>query len=73
MNISVKLPEEIVQKIDELAKETETSKSLIIQNAVEIYSENIVDFQIALKRLNNPKDEILSNKEFKKLLNLINA
>lgn len=68
--VSIRLPDEMAKKINEIAKETERSKSFIIQKAIEAYLEDIADLQIALDRLHNPKDKVISDKELKEELGL---
>jgi len=63
--ISVRLPEMIVLDIDEIAQETERSRSFHIQKAVEIYIKEYADLQIALDRLNDPTDAIISVQEMR--------
>ena len=63
--ISVRLPEKIALDIDEIAQDTERSRSFHIQNAVEIYIKEYADLQIALDRLNDPTDAIISVQEMR--------
>ena len=63
--ISVRLPEMIALDIDEIAQETERSRSFHIQKAVEIYIKEYADLQIALDRLNDPTDAIISVQEMR--------
>jgi len=63
--ISVRLPEMIVLDIDEIAQDTERSRSFHIQKAVEIYIKEYADLQIALDRLNDPTDAIISVQEMR--------
>jgi len=63
--ISVRLPEKIALDIDEIAQETERSRSFHIQKAVEIYIKEYADLQIALDRLNDPTDAIISVQEMR--------
>jgi RHH-type rel operon transcriptional repressor/antitoxin RelB len=63
--ISVRLPEKIALDIDEIAQDTERSRSFHIQKAVEIYIKEYADLQIALDRLNDPTDAIISVQEMR--------
>jgi RHH-type rel operon transcriptional repressor/antitoxin RelB len=63
--ISVRLPEKIAHDIDEIAQDTERSRSFHIQKAVEIYIKEYADLQIALDRLNDPTDAIISVQEMR--------
>ncbi len=68
--VSVRLPDEIAKKLDGVAKETERPKSYIIEKAVESYLEDYADLQIALDRLHDKTDRVLSGKEMRKALGL---
>ncbi len=58
--LSVRLPENLANALDQIAKETERPKSFHIQKALEMYFEERADLQIALDRLNDPADPVLS-------------
>ena len=68
--ISVRLPKELADKLDSIAKETERPRSYIIQKALESYIDDYADLQIALDRLHDKTDPIISGKELRKSLNL---
>jgi predicted DNA-binding protein len=68
--ISVKLPKELAKKLDSIAKETEQSRSYIIQKALKSYIDDYADLQVALDRLRDKTDPIVSGKELKKSLGL---
>jgi RHH-type rel operon transcriptional repressor/antitoxin RelB len=68
--VSVRLPKELAERLDGIAKETERTRSFIIQQALETYIEDYADLQIALDRLRNSRDEIISGKELRKALGL---
>ena len=69
-SVSIRIPDEIAKQIDEIAKETDRSKSFIIQKAIESYIDDFSDLQIALDRLHDPKDATISSKELKKSLGI---
>ncbi|MBF0465160.1 MAG: ribbon-helix-helix domain-containing protein [Nitrospirae bacterium] len=58
--VSVSIDSILLQKLDNLAKNTNSSKSLIIQEAIEYYLEEIADFDSAFEILNNPNSEYLN-------------
>ena len=58
--ISIRQPDDIANELDHISKETERSKSFHIQKAVEIYLSDRADFQVALDRLNDHTDDIIS-------------
>jgi RHH-type rel operon transcriptional repressor/antitoxin RelB len=68
--ISLRLPDKLAKELDNVSKETERSKSFHIQKAVEQYLADRVDLQIALDRLNDTTDPIISIKDMRKKLAL---
>ena len=61
----MRLPEEILEEVELLAKNLDRSKTYLIKQAIEIYLEEYADYQIALDRLNDKDDEILTGKELR--------
>jgi len=68
--VSIRLPEALTKNLDEIAKETERPRSFHIQKALEAYIEDFADLRIALDRLRDPKDPVLSGNELRKSLGL---
>ena len=68
--ISVRLPENLAIRLDSISKETERPRSFIIQKALESYIEDFADLQIALDRLRDKGDEVVSSKEMRKSLGI---
>ena len=66
-NISATLSPDLVHRLDELAQETERTRSWLISKAVELYLEEIEDLSIAKERLH---EERLSSSELKRKLGL---
>ena len=66
--ISVRLPKDLADQLDVIAKETERPRSFIIQKALESYIEDFADLQIALDRLRDKSDAIISGKELRESL-----
>jgi RHH-type rel operon transcriptional repressor/antitoxin RelB len=69
-SVSVRIPDDLIKKLDDLAKETERSRSFLIQKALEAYLDEMADFQIALDRLHDATDSIISIDEMKKELDV---
>jgi len=67
-SVSVRISEELVQKLDEITKETERSRTFHIQKALEAYFVELADLQIALDRLHDVSDPIISLDELRKVL-----
>lgn len=68
--ISARVPEDIAKKLTVVAKETKRPVSFHVKKALEYYLSELVDLQIALDRLNDPTDELVSSEEAKKELGL---
>ena len=68
--VSVRLPKVLAEQLDSIAKETERPRSYIIQKALESYMEDYADLQVALDRLHDKGDEIVSSNEMRKSLGL---
>ena len=68
--ISVRLPKNLADQLDGMAKETQRPRSFIIQKALESYTEDFADLQIALDRLHDKGDPIISGKELRESLGL---
>ena len=68
--ISVRLPKELSIQLDNIAKETERPRSYIIQKALECYIDDYADLQVALDRLHDKTDLVVTSKELRKSLGL---
>ncbi len=68
--VSVRMPENLIRELDSVAKTTERSRSFHIQKALEIYLEDQADLQIALDRLHDASDPIISIDEMRDQLNV---
>ena len=68
--ISVRLPRAIAEQLDNIAKETERPRSYIVQKALESYIEDYADLQVALDRLHDKADPVVSGRELRKSLGL---
>jgi RHH-type transcriptional regulator, rel operon repressor / antitoxin RelB len=58
--ISVRISEDLAIKLDEIAKETERPKSFHVQKALESYLDDLADLQVALDRLHDTSDPVIS-------------
>lgn len=68
--LSVRIPDELASQLSEIAKETERPKSFHIQKAIEAYLSEIADLQVALDRLHDTSDPVISAEEMRKELEL---
>jgi predicted DNA-binding protein len=62
--ISARLPIKMISSIEEIAEARNRNTNEIVRDALEIYLETWADYQIAVERLKDAQDEILSEKEF---------
>jgi len=67
-NISLSLDKELIDRIDDVCKVSERTKSWFVKKAVENYFDEIEDVEIALQRLSDPKSEYISEKQLKESL-----
>jgi len=65
--VSVRLPEDVARRLDELAKSLDRPKTYIVTKALREYLEEYEDYLIALQRLRDKDDRIVSEKELVKL------
>jgi len=61
--VSVRLPEDVARRLDELAKSLDRPKTYIVTKALKEYLEEYEDYLIALHRLNDKDDRVVSRKE----------
>ncbi len=68
--LSIRLPEPLAKELNQIAEETERSRSFHIQKALENYIEDFADVQIAIDRLRDPRDPVVSSRDLRKSLGL---
>ena len=68
--ISIRLPDKIVNELDDLADSIDRSRTYIIRKAIESYMQEYADYMIALERLRDKDDEIISSEEMREQLGL---
>ncbi len=66
--ISLRLPDETAEALEQLASTTERSRTYLIVKAISAYLAEYADYQIALDRLRDKDDPILSGAELRKRL-----
>ncbi|MFQ5658609.1 MAG: ribbon-helix-helix protein, CopG family [Candidatus Methylomirabilales bacterium] len=70
VSISLRLPEEIARALEELAKVTDRPKTFLIRKALESYLAEYADYQIALDRLRDKDDAVISDAQLRKRLGI---
>jgi RHH-type transcriptional regulator, rel operon repressor / antitoxin RelB len=68
--ISIRIPDELAVRLTEIAEETERPKSFHVQKAIESYLSELADLQVALDRLHDATDLVISLKDMRKDLGL---
>jgi len=68
--VSVRLPEKIIRDLEVLASTIERSITFIVRKAIESYLKNYADYLVALERLRDKDDEIISSEELREQLGL---
>ena len=68
--LSVRLPEDIMRELEEVANLLERPKTYIVRKALEAYLDEYSDYLIALERLRDKDDSIISSKELREHLGL---
>ena len=66
--LSVRLPRELTHALDNIAGVVDRPRSYLIRKAVEAYLEEYADYQIALDRLRDKDDKLISSKELRRRL-----
>lgn len=65
-SVSVRLPDRIARALADLARATDRPKTYFIEKALETYLAEYADYQVALDRLRDKDDAIISSAELRK-------
>jgi RHH-type rel operon transcriptional repressor/antitoxin RelB len=65
-SLSVRIPDDTMKALEELADATDRSKTYLVEKALESYLAEYADYRVALDRLLDKEDVILSSGEFRK-------
>ena len=68
--VSLRLPDNLVRALDKLSKSIERPRTYLIKKALEIYLAEYADYQVALDRLRDKDDEIVSSKDIRNRLGI---
>jgi len=66
--VTIRLSDQEFKVLNSITRVTERTKTYILKEALRNYLREYVDYQIALDRLNDVRDKIISTKEMRKLL-----
>ena len=65
--MSIRLPEDVARRLDQLAKSLDRPKTYIVTKALREYLEEYEDYLVALQRLRDKDDRLVSEKELREL------
>lgn len=68
--LSVRLPPELAKDLNNIARDTERTRSFHVKKALESYIEDFEDLRIALDRLDDTSDSVISGKDLRNKLGL---
>ena len=68
--ISIRIPDDLASKLSDIANETERSKSFHVQKALEAYLAELADLQVALDRLRDTSDPVVTTDDMRNELEL---
>ena len=66
--ISIRLSDDVSNTLHQVASVTDRTITYIVRRAIETYLREYADYQIALDRLNDKDDPMISSKDMKKHL-----
>ncbi len=69
-SVSVRIPDELADRLEIIVKETERSRSFIVQKALEVYLADFADLQVAMDRLRDKSDKVVTADELRESLDL---
>ena len=69
-SMSLRLPSRLAQELGKLAEAVERPKSYLVRKAVETYLAEHADYQLALERLHDREDAVVSGHQLRKTLGL---
>jgi RHH-type rel operon transcriptional repressor/antitoxin RelB len=69
-SVSIRLPDDMADSLKSLSETIDRSKAYIIKKALQAYLEEYSDYLIALERLNDKNDKVVSSEEMRELIGL---
>jgi len=71
-SISIRIPDDLAQSLESLAETIDRPNTYVIRKAIEEYLRDYADYLIALERLKDKEDGIVSDGEMMALLGIQN-
>lgn len=66
--VITRVPEAMSHSLDEVAKLSNRKRGAILRDALAFYLEEWADYQIAVSRLADPTDEMMTGEDFKEMM-----
>jgi RHH-type rel operon transcriptional repressor/antitoxin RelB len=66
--LSIRLPADLARQLDALCKDIERPRTFIVRKALESYLVEQADYQVALDRLNDKSDPVISAADVRRAL-----
>ena len=67
-SITVRLPDDMAEGLEALAKALDRPRSYLVKKAMEVYLDEYADYLLALERLQDKDDRVISSGELRKRL-----
>jgi RHH-type rel operon transcriptional repressor/antitoxin RelB len=67
-SITVRLPDDMAEGLEALAKALDRPRSYLVKKAMEVYLSEYADYLLALERLQDKDDRVISSGELRKRL-----
>jgi RHH-type rel operon transcriptional repressor/antitoxin RelB len=67
-SITVRMPDEMAEGLEALAKALDRPRSYLVKKAMEVYLDEYTDYLLALERLQDKDDRVISSGELRKRL-----
>jgi RHH-type rel operon transcriptional repressor/antitoxin RelB len=67
-SISLRLPSDAARALEQLARSLDRSKTYVMRKALDAYLQEYADYQVALDRMRDKDDPVISSAELRKRL-----
>jgi len=68
--LSIRMSDSMAERLEKLSKEINRSKAYIIKSALQKYFDEYADYQVALDRIRDKDDRIISSEEMRELFDI---
>ena len=68
--LSIRMSDSMAERLEQLSEEINRSKAYIIKSALQKYFDEYADYQMALDRIRDKDDRIISQEEMRELFDI---